>query len=513
MTDASQMESATFRQPFPLREFSAGLGQLQADANDDVCIKGISDDSRRIRPGYALICLPRSERHANEYALMAEAKGATAIISVGIAAINVNLPVLHLDTMQQAGLLLRRMFKTEKASSCLFGITGTDGKTSVAWMLREALTRYQRKPVWSCGTLGWMRSPDDVRDIGNTTPSMITMHALLSSACLEDVHSVICEISSHGIAQERIAGLDFKTAIWTSMGHDHLQDHGGYAGYLATKAKFICATARQGGQVIANADHDDIRSNAPSGTHWYGHGLYREDVDLSWEQELPGLLRLHSGDQEVVIENIPLGDFHAENAACVALALMTSAGITLPELPELLNDISAPPGRMQYLAAGPGQVFIDYAHTPEALERCMQAARKLTHHRLLLAFGCGGERDREKRPHMGAIAAKYADVVWVTSDNPRGELPAVIASEIEEGMSRPYQAEIHLQLDRELAIAEAIAELNEGDTLVIAGKGHEAYMEVSGIRTPWSDADIASKYLHENSFFAAGRSGGVAACA
>jgi UDP-N-acetylmuramoyl-L-alanyl-D-glutamate--2,6-diaminopimelate ligase len=114
---------------------------------------------------------------------------------------------------------------------------------------------------------------------------------------------------------------------------------------------------------------------------------------------------------------------------------------------------------------------------------------------------------------MGAIAAKYADVVWITSDNPRGEMPAVIASEIEEGMSRPYQAEIHLQLDRELAIAEAIAELNEGDTLVIAGKGHEAYMEVSGIRTPWSDADIASKYLHENSFFAAGRSGGVAACA
>lgn len=512
MTDASQIETGIFRQPFSLRELSVGLGRLQADANDAICIKGISDDSRRIQPGYALICLPRSERHANEYALMAEEKGATAIISVGIR-VNVSLPVLYLDTMQQAGLLLRRMFETEKNSTCLFGITGTDGKTSVAWMLREALTRYQHRQVWSCGTLGWMRNPDDVRDIGNTTPSMITMHALLSTACLEGVHSIICEVSSHGIAQQRIAGLDFKTAIWTSMGHDHLQDHGGYAGYLATKTKFICATARHGGQVIANADHDDIRSNAPSGTIWYGHGLYREDVDLSWEQEVPGLLRLHSGDQEVVLENIPLGDFHAENTACVALALIASAGITLSELPELLNDISAPPGRMQYLAAAPGQVFIDYAHTPEALERCMQAARKLTRHRLLLAFGCGGERDREKRPHMGAIATKYADVVWLTSDNPRGELPAVIASEIESGMPKPYQAEVHLQLDRELAIAEAVAELSEGDTLIIAGKGHEAYMEVSGIRTPWSDADIASKYLHESSLFAAGHSEGVAACA
>lgn len=495
-----------------LRESSAGLGRLQAEASNAVCIKGITDDSRRIRPGDALICLPRSERHANEYALMAEAKGAAAVISVGIT-LNVGLPVLHLDSMQQAGLLLRRLFETEKASVSLFGITGTDGKTSIAWMLREVLTRYQQKPVWSCGTLGWMRNPDDVRDIGNTTPSMITMHALLSMACLEDVHSIICEVSSHGIAQERVAGLDFKTAIWTSMGHDHLQDHGGYTGYLATKAKFICATARHGGQVIANADHDDIRSNAPSGTRWYGHGLYREDVDLSWEQELPGLLRLHSGDQEVVIENIPLGDFHAENVACVALTLMTAMEITLTQLPELLNDISAPPGRMQYFAAGPGQVFIDYAHTPEALERCMQAASKLTHHRLLLVFGCGGERDREKRPQMGEIAAKYADLVWITSDNPRGEPPAVIASEIEEGMARPYQAEIHLQLDRELAIAEAIGQLNEGDTLIIAGKGHEAYMEVAGVRMPWSDADIASKYLHENSCFAEGRSGGVAACA
>jgi UDP-N-acetylmuramoyl-L-alanyl-D-glutamate--2,6-diaminopimelate ligase len=358
-----------------------------------------------------------------------------------------------------------------------------------------------------------MRHPDDVRDIGNTTPSMLTMHVLLSSACLEDVHSVICEISSHGIAQERIAGLDFNTAIWTSMGHDHLQDHGGFAAYLATKAKFIRTTAEQGGQVIANADHGDIRSNAPTGSSWYGRGLYREDVDLSWEQELPGLLRLHSGDQEVVIENIPLGDFHAENTACVALVLMTSVGITLGALPALLSNISAPPGRMQHLVSGVGQVFIDYAHTPEALERCIQAARKLTHHRLLLTFGCGGERDREKRPQMGAIAAKYADVIWITSDNPRGELPAVIASEIEEGMSQPYQAEIHLQLDRELAIAEAIAELSEGDTLIIAGKGHEAYMETAGIRTPWSDADIASKYLHKNSFFAAESSGDMAACA
>ena len=478
---------------------------------DDVQVSGITDNSALIRPGFAWLCLPRCEARAGEFAQAAEAAGAGAIVNVGMS-IRVDIPVLHLDSMQQAGLLMRRLLRTEKTTTKLFGITGTDGKTSVAWMLREALSRYQGKKVWSCGTLGWMRGPDDYRDIGNTTPSMLTLHSLLATASREDVHSLICEVSSHGIAQDRIAGLQFHTAIWTSMGHDHLQDHGGYTGYLETKKRFVQACASYGGTVIANADHEDIRNAAPASTRWYGHGLYRDDIDLNWEQELPGLLRLRYAGQEVLIENIPFGDFHAENIAGVALALLASVEIKVSELPGLLNDISAPPGRMQDMDSGHGQVFIDYAHTPEALQRCLQAARKLTHHRLLLVFGCGGERDREKRPQMGEIAAEYADVVWITSDNPRGELPAVIASEIEAGMPKPYRVQLHLQLDRELAIAEAVAELREGDTLVIAGKGHEAYMEISGRRTPWSDAETAARYLHERAFMADG-SAGVALCA
>ncbi|MDQ6996613.1 MAG: cyanophycin synthetase, partial [Mariprofundus sp.] len=224
-------------------------------------------------------------------------------------------------------------------------------------------------------------------------------------------------------------------------------------------------------------------------------GLFRDDVDLAWEQELPGLLRLRSGDEEVVIEDIPLGDFHAENVACTALTMMVSMAVPLSELPALLDDISAPPGRMQELDAGYGQVYVDYAHTPEALRRCLQAARKLTRARLIILFGCGGERDREKRPQMGEIATELADVVWISSDNPRGEMPAVIASEIEHGMTQPYKAEVHLQLDREKAIAEAIDCIQDGDVLIIAGKGHEAYMEVCGQRSPWLDADIATTYL------------------
>jgi len=496
MSNYAQTRATEFTQGFSLRDLASRIGDLNglSKNSEDLNIMGVCDDSRYARPGYAMMCLPRSQEHASAYAAKAAAMGAVAIISVGVD-VETSLPHLHLNDMQQAGQLLRRMFRTEGAGSHFYGVTGTDGKTSIAWMLREALGRYQTKPVWSSGTLGWMRSPDDIVDIGNTTPSMLTMHAMLASACLEDVYSVVCEISSHGIAQQRIAGLDFKTAIWTNMGHDHLQDHGGYTAYLATKVGFIQQTAAHGGNIIVNADHADIRKYAPEQACWYGRGLYRDDVDLAWEQELPGLLRLKNGADEVVIEDLPLGDFHAENLACVALTLMVSMAIPLADLAELLNHISAPPGRMQELDAACGQVFIDYAHTPEALDRCLESARKLTRNRLIVLFGCGGERDREKRPQMGEIAADMADVVWMTSDNPRGEMPAVIVSEIEHGMTQPYRAEVHLQLDRQLAIQEAVASLQDGDVLVIAGKGHEAYMEVCGQRLPWSDIDMTETYL------------------
>lgn len=496
MNNRGQPHATALAEGFSLRELSDGLGVLSAVSGDDVMIQGICDDSRHARPGYAMLCLPRAGSQAADYAEAARQQGATAIIAVGME-LTSELPVLTLENMEQAGQLLRRLFRTEQAGAHLYGVTGTDGKTSIAWMLREAIGRYQSRPVWSTGTLGWMRSPEDVLDIGNTTPSLLTMHAMLTAACLEGVHSVVCEISSHGIAQQRIAGLDFKTVIWTNMGHDHLQDHGGYEAYLNTKAGFVQESAASGSNVIANADHADVRANAPEFTCWYGHGLNRDDVDLGWEQELPGMVRLRYEDDEVVIEDIPLGDFHAENVAAVALTLMTSQQVPFKALPELLAGITAPPGRMQDVAAGYGQVFIDYAHTPEALESCLKAARRLARKRLIVAFGCGGERDREKRPKMGAIAAEVADMVWITSDNPRGELPAVIASEIESGIPTPYPAVIKLQLDREQAIAEAIDAVGDGDILVIAGKGHEAYMEVCGQRLPWSDYDVAERYLQQ----------------
>jgi len=476
-----------------LSELAAGSGTLSGDAE----VSGLNDDSRNIQAGDAFLCLPRAAESAKRFAEEAAKNGASCVISVGQNELDISLPQLQLPDMDSVGTLLRRWFGTEKSSVRMFGITGTDGKTSVAWMLREAMQRCLGKS-WAVGTLGWIKEDGGFADIGNTTPSLLTLHALLAAATKQEVAALCCEVSSHGIAQQRIAGLPFSAAVWTTLGHDHLQDHGGFEAYAAIKQSFIDAVVAAGGYAVGNADQAEVLQRLPSEALRFGHGLYRDDVALAWEQELPGMLRLRQGDDEVFLSDIPVGDFHAANMACVGLLLLQS-GVGLGELPEIMNGISAPPGRMQSMDIGRWQVFIDYAHTPEALESCLQSVLRLAEKRLIVVFGCGGERDREKRPQMGRIAVQMADVVWLTSDNPRGELPEVIASEVESGMPHPYPAEVHLELNRQAAIEGAVEAMQVGDVLVIAGKGHEAYMEIGGERLPWSDAGCAADALHEKS--------------
>lgn len=476
-----------------LSELAAGEGELKGDVR--VC--GISDHSRSIRAGDAFLCLPRAAKDGAVYTKVAEESGALCLISVGDQEIDSPLPQLLLPDMPALGALLRRWFATEKTAVRLFGITGTDGKTSVAWMLREACQRRFGKS-WAVGTLGWVHEDGGFADIGNTTPSLLTLHGLLAAATRQGVQAMCCEVSSHGIAQGRIAGLPFSGAAWTTLGHDHLQDHGGFEAYAAIKQSFIAAVLESGACAVGNADQPGVLARLPQGAMCFGHGLFRDDVELGWEQELPGMLRVRRKDAERLIEDIPPGEFHAVNMACVALMLI-QAGVGFAELPALLSGISAPPGRMQAMNIGRWQVYVDYAHTPEALEACLQSARRLAEKRLIVVFGCGGERDREKRPQMGRIAVQLADVVWLTSDNPRSELPELIASEVESGMPHPYPAEVHLELNREIAIRSAVAAMQTGDVLVIAGKGHEDYMEISGRRLAWSDAGVASDALHDKS--------------
>ncbi len=473
------------------------LSKLQLPGTEltaDAVVTDIVEDSRLAQTGCAFLCLPRAEDKARDYALQASDAGASAMILVGQDMPDPPLPCLKVADMEQAGAVLRRWFGTESTRVKIIGITGTDGKTSVAWMLREGLENLLGR-AWSVGTLGWMTSRTEIYALKNTTPSLLTMHRLLAMANKADIPAVVCEVSSHGIAQGRIAGLPFAAVLWTNLGRDHLQDHGGFESYAQCKASFISQSVQQGGFCIINADDDEVVQRVSGQPLRYRHTLYSEDKDLGWEQELPGILRLVYRDEEINLNDIPIGEFHSENLAAASLMLLKVFQVPLKNIPTLLKGISCPPGRMQPVNAGPWMVFIDYAHTPEAMERCLLTARTLTRNRLLLVFGCGGERDRSKRPLMGEIAVELADIVWITSDNPRNEKPELIASEIVDGMPQPFPADVHLQLDREHAISESIAEIAEGDVLVIAGKGHEQEMLMENRRVPWNDYEMASSYL------------------
>jgi len=482
----------------------ADLGYTDFAASDSL-VKRIIDDSRDIQPGDTFLCMPRASEQAKIFIQNAIDAGAANIIYIGNSCISSSIPCLTVKDMHEAGTLLRSFYNTQDTSTACVGITGTDGKTSVAWMLREALQRKHGK-AWSSGTLGWVTDQTHIMDLGNTTPSLLTLHQLLAAATAQHIPALVMEVSSHGIEQQRIAGLPMHAAVWTTLGHDHLQDHGGFDAYADIKKGFVQAVGNQGGTTIYNASQANIVALLPSEQSYlsYGHGLYQETglvsantSHMAWEQELPGLIRLACCGEEVVVDDIPAGEFHAENMAAVAQILHGHFDISMTEIVTLLQGMTAPPGRMQAVVSGCWQVYIDYAHTSEALQACLKSARKLTSGRLLLVFGCGGERDREKRPEMGRIAAEFADIIWITSDNPRNERPELIASEIEGGISHPYSLEVHLQLNREQAIAEAITVLDKHDTLIIAGKGHETYMEIADSRLPWSDLECARNFLQQ----------------
>ena len=468
-----------------LSDLVMGLGVYSSDTQ----VAHLCDDTRILKAGDTFLCLPRVQ-NVEETIVQAISKGANAIVFVGEPMRQDDVPCACLPDMQSLGLMLRRWFETESTTLPCIGITGTDGKTSTAWMLREVLAKHLSS-AWSVGTLGLMADNGTSEDLGNTTPSLLTLHHILAQAVQQDVGALVLEVSSHGIEQQRIAGLPLSAAIWTTMGHDHLEDHGSYENYLACKSGFIREVTASGGDVVANGDYEDIQQSlaqTPGQVFWYAH---EQEADVLWSVEDKQVV-LTDKQQEVMLSGVPTADFHAENLAAVALLMKQVFDVSLSQFASMTDVISTPLGRLE---AVDEQVYIDYAHTAEGLQRCLQSARKLTQGELLLVFGCGGNRDKAKRPEMGAVAEKYADKIWLTADNPRDEQQSDIAQDVLQGVQAIEK--IHVVTDRKLAIKQAVSALLPEDVLVIAGKGHENYMEIAGQRLPWSDKNVTQQTLSE----------------
>ena len=483
-----------------LAELLTGL----ADA-PDIAIAGIASDTRDLGSGFLFLACGGINSHGLDYAAQAVAAGAVAIAydsSTTSAAPDVDVPLIAVDGLRgRLGEIANRFFDHPSRTVRVLGVTGTNGKTTVAWLLAQCLQRLGR-PSGYAGTLGYGMSDVDL-DVaeGMTTPDVIEVHRRLATFRDSGAHYAVTEVSSHALAQNRINGICVDSALFTNLSRDHLDYHGDMQAYAEAKARlFVDANPTRrivnvdtdfGAELITRCGPDAIAvsTNLDRAVNGRPHVFVRSVVAKSGGSEVT--IRSSWGNGAALV---PLpGDFNVANAVMV-LTFLLSDGIPFDEAVAVLSKAEAPPGRMQRVAVGSGpEVYVDYAHTPNALESALSALRPHARGKLWCVFGCGGNRDSGKRPLMARAAERLADRIVVTTDNPRNESPGDIISAISDGFRDRERATIIE--DRAAAIAWAISNAAPADVVLLAGKGHENYQMVGNERRDFSDYGVAAANL------------------
>jgi UDP-N-acetylmuramoyl-L-alanyl-D-glutamate--2,6-diaminopimelate ligase len=469
---------------------------LRADLDVDPVISGVTADSRKVRPGYLFAALPGSKVDGRAFIPTAVQAGASAILA-GEAHPELPVPVAHAWDVRRAYALAAGAFYGEQPKVCV-AVTGTNGKTSVAAFCRQIFDRLGHKSA-SMGTLGVALSPraggEQLTPPGLTTPDAADVAANLADLARRGVTHLCMEASSHGIDQRRLDAVRLTAAGFLNLTQDHLDYHGTMGAYRASKLRLFDTLLPRGGTAVLNADSDAYGAFA-SASVMAGHSLMSvgqagQGIRLVERAATPEGQRLTLAlDGERFTTLLPLaGAFQASNVL-VAAGLAIAAGEDPGEVFAALEHIQGAPGRLQRIGAAPrgGEAYVDYAHTPDGLETVLKALRPHAKGRLMVVFGAGGDRDTTKRPLMGKAAHDLADVVMVTDDNPRSEAPAAIRAAILA--AAPGATEIG---DRREAITAAVAQLREGDVLVVAGKGHEQGQIIAGVTHPFDDiAEVAA---------------------
>ena len=455
-------------------------------------IERLSSDSRRCGPGTAFFAYLGEKADGRRHIADALARGAAAVVwekadgfcwdrawrvpNVGMAALK-----------QRAGELAADFYGRPSQALWVCGITGTNGKTSCSqWVAASLAKSGVRAAV--IGTLG-SGYPGSLSDAGNTTPDAIALQERLAGFRREGALAVAMEVSSHGLVQGRVNGVRFACALFTNLSHDHLDYHGSMQAYA--DAKSLLFTTPGLAAAVLNLDDPLGRELAQKtrarGVRTVGYALDTPAPALDEYVALEGDTIVSSWGRAPLRVNA-VGRFNTANALGVLGCLLVK-GLPIAEAASLLRELPAVPGRMQKIGERP-LVVVDYAHTPDALEKVLGALRPVAEARrgrLIALFGAGGERDPSKRPLMGAVAARLSDRVILTSDNPRGEAPETIIAAIAAGVGR----DCDIEPDRGRAIAAAIAGASDEDVVLLAGKGHESYQEVRGVRIPFSDEAAA----------------------
>lgn len=448
---------------------------------------------RSIRPGDLFLALPGERTHGSQYAELALSQGASLILS-DHPPIQPDLPWITLPDLEGNLLkLVQRYYPVDWEKIYTVGVTGTNGKSSIVAMLYHIM----RKQGFACAITGTVvvEGPGHKEEPEQTTPHFVDLYRLLYTwqNHAPDRLFYCYEASSHALHQGRLRGIPADGVIITAVTHDHLDYHRSYEEYLQAKLKILEGPVIHGPGVLI---HEGTLPVSPGKRRSlaFGEGKDVEVLDRKIKVgETEGWIRV--GKERVRVRMKLIGGFQLDNASYAISCLHLLFGLDLVELARSLEDFSPPPGRMEVVSTEPFVVVVDYAHTPHGLETVLRELRLLHPRRLLVVFGCGGDRDPLKRPEMGRIASELADVVVLTSDNPRSEPPLAIIAEIRKGVPLASIHKIIEEPDRGKAIAFALEEAREGDIILIAGKGHERIQIIGSTVYPFSDVEEVRKWL------------------
>jgi UDP-N-acetylmuramoyl-L-alanyl-D-glutamate--2,6-diaminopimelate ligase len=459
-------------------------------------LRGIASDSRKLGNGYLFLACAGASNHGLDFVDAAVKAGAAAIAyDVSTAESmpsEIGVPLIPVERLaRRLGVIANRFFSAPSEHMDVVGVTGTNGKTTVAWLIAQCWQRLH-KPCAYLGTLNHEF----------TTPPAIELHERLAEFRDDGATDVAIEVSSHALDQDRVAGVRFDTVLFTNLSRDHLDYHADMREYAESKAKLftecspnhriinldsefgtrLAARCRQGVTTVST-NFDRVANGRPY--------VFVQAV-VATKDGSDVTVRSSWGEGRF---SLPMpGDFNVANAVIV-LALLLHKDVPIETACDVLSQVEAPPGRMQRVRASDDKpaVYIDYAHSPNAIEVALRAVRAHCRGRLWVVFGCGGDRDSGKRAMMGKIAQRLADHVVVTSDNPRTESPTAIIDDIVSGLASPHAATIIA--DRAAAIAWAIKNARKNDVVLVAGKGHEDYQDIDGERIPFSDYAVAAANL------------------
>jgi UDP-N-acetylmuramoyl-L-alanyl-D-glutamate--2,6-diaminopimelate ligase len=499
-----------------IREFLA-LGEVEETAgNLDQEVNGLAFDSRRVRKGHLFFAVPGEKVDGHDFIGAAIQQGAAACVYSRAGhwprpAASVRVK----DVRHALGLWAAQFYGRPSARLKLVGVTGTNGKTTTTYLI-ESIFRAAGLEPGVIGTISYRYRGKAVPS-PHSTPESLDTHELLADMCRAGVGAVAMEVSSHALVQERVRGLDFDVGVFTNLSRDHLDYHRGMDDYFYAKSRlfsdYLPAGSKPNKSAVIFGDDPRgpelmARARAAGLQVWsYGESAKWDVRPLAVEKDVAGLRgKIQAGDRVVEFSSPLIGAANLQNimgAVGVGLAL----GLDVEIVGQGVRGLGSVPGRLEKVANDLGvTVLVDYAHTPDALEKVLGALRPLTQGRMITVFGCGGDRDRGKRPLMGESAARLSDVVVVTSDNPRTEDPEMILGEIEAGVlrtslrKRPAEelkggSGYCVEVDRRRAIAIALAAAASGDAVLIAGKGHEDYQILGTKKVHFDDREAAREAL------------------